>query len=185
MISGSLAKRYAKGLYSATDSQADHDRFLIDLENITAALRVKDAEQNLQIMDVLRGRHISLTIRMRLVEAVGRRVGADPRVITFIKLLAERGRILGIDIVTRHFRDLADLAAGRIRTTIVTAQELNPSAVGDLRQALETSTGKKVLVDTRVDPELIGGVVLHFGSLTLDRSVRRSLATLRDSFSAE
>ena len=185
MISGSLAKRYAKGLFSVSDLPADRDRFLGDLENFAVAMRVKDAEQNLQVIDILRGRHISVLIRMRIVAALGERIGADPRVTSFIKLLAERGRIAGIDIVTRHFRDLTDAAANRIRTMVVTAQPLNPSALGDLRQALETATGKRVLVDTRVDPDLIGGVVLHFGSLTLDRSVRHSLETLREAFAVD
>ncbi|HLT35576.1 MAG TPA: F0F1 ATP synthase subunit delta, partial [Enhygromyxa sp.] len=81
-------------------------------------------------------------------------------------------------------RDLADEAAGRIRATVKSATALDPAAQTRIKSALESATGKQVLLETAVDPELIGGLVAHVGSFTLDRSVRTSLDKLRSSLHA-
>ena len=185
MITGSLAKRYAKALFELSDSPFDHDRFLRELEEFAAAMRVKDEEQNLQAIDMLRARHIPQAIRLGIVEALGRRLGLEERVVRFLKLLTQRGRITGIDLVARHYRDLVDTAQRRLRARLQLASPASQESVAGIKAALEQATGKTVILDVEIAPELIGGLVLHFGSLSLDRSIRRSLDELRTSFQPE
>lgn len=184
MISGSLAKRYARALFSLASTPAQRDKFLANLADFTAACKTSDpADESGEsdLIKVLAAGHHTLANRRTILHAVLRRVGADPTVGKFLELVLERGRISGTEQIYLHFRDLADEQAGRIRATVKTASRLDPSASQRIVAALEKATGKKVMLETAVDPELIGGLVAHVGSYTLDRSVRTSLDKLRTS----
>jgi len=67
-----------------------------------------------------------------------------------------------------------------VRAEVTSAEELNPATLDRVRRSLEQRTGKKVVIHSTVDPELIGGVVARVGDLVLDGSVRTQLADLRD-----
>ena len=187
MISGSLAKRYARALLQLANTPAVRDRYLQNLADFTAACKTHDASDpsgELDLIKVLAAGHHSLTKRRAILEVVLGRIGADPNVRKFLELVLERGRISGIEQIYLHFRDLADEAAGRIRATVKSAAALDAGAQTRIKSALEAATGKQVLLETEVDPELIGGLVAHVGSITLDRSVRTSLDKLRSSLHA-
>ncbi|NVB40103.1 ATP synthase F1 subunit delta [Pseudenhygromyxa sp. WMMC2535] len=184
MISGSLAKRYARALLGLASGAGQRDKFLQNLEDFTRACKTHDPSDpsgENDLIKVLAAGHHTLANRRAILHAVLQRIGADPTVGKFFELVLERGRISGTEQIYLHFRDLADEAAGRIRATVQTASALDPAATARIKGALEKATGKQVMLDTEVDPELIGGLVAHVGSYTLDRSVRTSLDRLRSS----
>ncbi len=187
MISGSLAKRYARALMQLAQTPAVRDRYLQNLVDFTAACKIHDPNDpsgESDLIKVLAAGHHTLANRRAILNAVLGRIGADPNVRKFLELVLQRGRISGIEQIYLHYRDLADDAAGRIRATVKSAAALDPSAQNRIKSALEKATGKQVLLETEVDPELIGGLVAHVGSITLDRSVRTSLDKLRSSLRA-
>jgi F-type H+-transporting ATPase subunit delta len=187
MISGSLAKRYARALLQLATTPAIRDRYLQNLADFTAACKTHDPSDpsgELDLIKVLAAGHHSLSSRRTILDMVLGRIGADANVRKFIELVLERGRISGIEQIYLHYRDLADEAAGRIRATVKSATALDPAAQTRIKSALESATGKQVLLETAVDPELIGGLVAHVGSITLDRSVRTSLDKLRSTLHA-
>lgn len=187
MISGSLAKRYARALFQLGTTASIRDRYLQNLADFTAACKLHDPSDpsgEHDLLKVLSAGHHSLSKRRAVLDLVASRIGADPTVRKFLELVLERGRISGIEQIFLHYRDLADQAAGRIRATVKSATALDPGAQTRIKSALETATGKQVLLETEVDPELIGGLVAHVGSITLDRSVRTSLDKLRSSLHA-
>lgn len=177
MIPGSLAKRYARALIELAPSPMQRDRFLKDLEGLAGAMSAPLESGNLG--KLLDAGHISLKKRKGIAQAICKRVGVDATVQRFVDLLVERGRAGGMVLIARHYRDLADEAAGRVRATVRSAKPLAPDAVSRLTASLNKATGKQVLLETKVEPELIGGLVTTIGSYTLDRSVRASLARLR------
>ncbi|EDM80034.1 H+-transporting two-sector ATPase, delta (OSCP) subunit [Plesiocystis pacifica SIR-1] len=184
MINGSLAKRYARALMSLAPNAATRDRYLATLGDFTTACKTHDDADpsgESDLINVLDAGHHTLANRRAILHAVLRKVGADPNMVKFFDLVLERGRISGTEQIFLHYRDLADEAAGRIRATVKTASALDPSSTTRIKGALEQATGKTVLLETKVDPELIGGLVAHVGSYTLDRSVRTSLDKLRSS----
>ncbi len=187
MISGSLAKRYARALMQMSTTPAIRDRYLQNLGDFAAACRTHDPSDpsgERDLITILAAAHVSIANRRAILNAVANKVGADPNVRKFLELVLERGRITGIQQIFLHFRDLADDAAGRIRATVRSATALDPAAQTRIKSALETATGKQVLLETEVDAELIGGLVAQVGSFTLDRSVRTSLDKLRSTLRA-
>ncbi len=182
MISGSLAKRYARALYEIAGSAPQRDRFLQSMTEFKSACKLHDPSDpsgEHDLLKVLAAGHHSLANRRAVLHAVLKRIGADPVIGKFLELVLERGRISGVEQIYLHFRDLTDESAGRIRATIKTATRLDPGADKRIQAALEKSTGKAVLLTVEEYPELIGGLVCHVGSYTLDRSVRTSLDKLR------
>jgi F-type H+-transporting ATPase subunit delta len=182
MISGSLAKRYARALFEIAGTAPQRDRYLQSMTEFTAACKSHDANDpsgEHDLLKVLAAGHHTLANRRAVLHAVLERIGADPVIGKFLQLVLERGRISGVEQIHLHFRDLTDEAAGRIRATIKTATRLDPGADKRIQAALERSTGKTVLLTVEEDAALIGGLVAHVGSFTLDRSVRSSLDKLR------
>jgi F-type H+-transporting ATPase subunit delta len=187
MISGSLAKRYARALFQLASTPGIRDRYLQNLGDFTAACKTHDPGDpsgEHDLLKVLAAGHHTLSKRRAILELILGRVGADANVRKFLELVLERGRISGIEQIYLHYRDLADEAAGRIRAKVKSATALDAGAQTRIKSALETATGKQVLLEAEVDPELIGGLVAHVGSFTLDRSVRTSLDKLRSSLRA-
>jgi F-type H+-transporting ATPase subunit delta len=97
----------------------------------------------------------------------------------FVLLLLERRRISALPAIARAYLELADAHTGRVRALVTSAQPLSPAEADRVRRSLEQRTGKKVIMETAVDPALIGGVVARVGDLVLDGSVRTQIAALK------
>lgn len=180
MIPGSLARRYARALLQLAPSPAARDKYAKDLVALAELGRAAD-ENGLTLLAALSSRRFSVADRKKLLEALGRRVGADPMVIKFLAHAIDKDRIVGLPEISRAFLRLSDEAANRVQAEITSAAPMSPDAVSRLQQALATATGKTVVVTTTVDPALLGGVITKVGSYVLDGSLRTQLAQMRES----
>lgn len=177
MIPGTLAKRYARALHRLASSAAQRDKFLADIESLANAARVGGG----QLLHVLDAAHHPVSKRKAIALRIGERLAIDPTVGKFVDLLVERGRVGGLPQIARQFREIVDREAGRIRASLRSARPLAPEVTERIKAALEQASGKQIILESSVDPELIGGVVAQVGSYTLDRSVKNSLHKLRRS----
>ena len=105
--------------------------------------------------------------------------GADPLVHNFLRLLAEKGRAGQIPVVRDEFQALVDRAQGRVAVELTTAYELSDAEAAAIVGQIEQASGRSVEATRKVDPELIGGMILQAGSLRVDASVRGRLERLR------
>lgn len=182
-MNGQIAKRYAKALFEVVIDPQAREQSLETLREFQAALQVKEQDGEMSIGDMAAAKHVPAELRRSLVASLAKHMELGPQLSAFVGILAQRGRLQGLPLVIRHFRDFCDQAHGRIRVRLRTASALAPEQEGRVRSALAKATGLEVLLESEVDPELIGGLVVHFNSLTVDRSVRRSLDEIRESFS--
>jgi F-type H+-transporting ATPase subunit delta len=83
--------------------------------------------------------------------------------------------------VATYLREQADKRRGVLRAEVTTATPLSDAYYERLRAALEKSTGQKVVVDRRLDPALVAGVVTRIGDRILDGSLRTRLQSLKDA----
>ena len=178
MMPGSLARRYARALLGLATSPQQRDRFAADLAAADELMDEED-EAGTPVLTVLTTERHPLSKRQAILSALLQRIDVDPTVGKFLTLVLERGRLAGIGEINRAYRRFADDAAGRVHASITSAQPLPSDAVQRLTQALERATGKTVITETDVDPELIGGVVTRVDSYVLDGSVRAALHNLR------
>jgi F-type H+-transporting ATPase subunit delta len=117
--------------------------------------------------------------KRKVLEQLLPRIAPTPEVQRFVLLLLDRRRISILPAIARAYGALADEHTGRVRARVTSAEPLSPAALDRVRRSLEQRTGKKVIVETAVDPELIGGVVANVGDLVLDGSIRTQLDDLR------
>ena len=94
-------------------------------------------------------------------------------------LLADRGRLGYAAAIADRFRDLADAKLGRVRARVTSAVPLSAAEAGRIAERLAGITKGQVLLETAVDPSLLGGVVAQVGSTVYDGSVRSQLEELR------
>ena len=97
----------------------------------------------------------------------------------FLLVLVDKGRAGQLEEIAREFERLVAEHEGIINAELTTAIELSDEEAGDLLRRIEESTGRKVEATRKVDPDLIGGIVLQIGSHRLDASVRGRLERLR------
>ena len=96
-----------------------------------------------------------------------------------MRLLAEKGRAGEVDEIAREFERLVAREQGRLEVELTTAIELSDADAKAIVGQIEKASGKKVEATRKVDPELIGGLVLQVGSRMVDASVRGRLERLR------
>jgi F-type H+-transporting ATPase subunit delta len=104
---------------------------------------------------------------------------ADPEFVNFLKLLIENHRMPVIFRINRTFEQLWEQENRLLPVEITSAIELDEATTGSVVERIGQSTGRNVMLSTRVDPAIIGGIVLRVGNSILDASIRNRLEQLR------
>ena len=99
----------------------------------------------------------------------------------FLELLAERHRMPVLFRIRRAFDDLWRKENKRLPVTVTSAIELDQEMVEDIGKKIEEQTGQRIELSSKVDPDVLGGLVLQVGNMVLDASVRNRLEKLRKS----
>jgi ATP synthase F1 delta subunit len=108
-------------------------------------------------------------------------LGAEPEFVNFLDLVIDKQRMPEIFRIRRQFEELWKHENRRIDVTVTSAVELDPAVVGKIGEEIERQTGQEVDLASRVDAEILGGVVLQVGNMVLDASIRNRLEKLRKS----
>jgi F-type H+-transporting ATPase subunit delta len=107
--------------------------------------------------------------------------GADPELQNFLELLIEKHRMPVIFRARKVFDDLWAVENKRLAVTVTSAVELDPEVVKRIGSEIESQTGQTVELQSKVDDDILGGLVLQVGNMVLDASVRNRLDKLRKS----
>jgi len=107
--------------------------------------------------------------------------GAEPELVNFLELLIEKHRMPEVFRIRREFEELWKRERRRIDVTVTSAAELDPAVVEKIGGEIERQTGRQVELASRVDGEILGGIVLQVGNMVLDASIRSRLEKLRKS----
>ena len=174
MIVGSIARRYAKALFSLADEQGQVEQWSSGLEALGRALASSP-----ELRDSLASPLFEKEQRRAVVAELGKSLGLADLPRSFLLLLADRDRLAYLPAIIRNFRDLSDARLGRVRARVTSAVPLSPEEAKRIAQGLATATKAEVIVETGVDPALLGGVVAQVGSMVYDGSVRSQLEELR------
>jgi ATP synthase F1 delta subunit len=106
---------------------------------------------------------------------------ADAELVNFLELLVEKQRMPEIFRIRRQLDELWKQENRRIDVTVTSAVTLEPAVVEKVGEEIERQTGQKVELSSRVDAEILGGIVLQVGNKVLDASIRSRLEKLRKS----
>lgn len=106
-------------------------------------------------------------------------VDADPTLVNFLQMLIENHRLPLIHRIRRQFDVLWDHENRRLPVEVTSAVALDRSVVEALETRIREQTGQHVQLESKVDPDVLGGIVLRVGNSVLDASVRNRLDQLR------
>lgn len=177
----SIARRYARAMIDVATESASTDRVAEQLDGLASVLR-----ENADLRDVLSNPAYSRAQRGAVVAGLVKVSGKlDPLVQNMLELLLDRHRVGFLPDIARIFRDMADLKAGRVRGKVTSAAPLTPDALKHIETALEQIVQRDVVLETRVDPALLGGVSAQVGSMVYDGSLRTQLESLRQQLRSQ
>jgi F-type H+-transporting ATPase subunit delta len=135
-------------------------------------------EQSSELRSVLRNPQFDPTAKAEiLADVVGEE---EPLFKNFLLVVAEKGRAGELDEIATEFERLIAREERRLTVELTTARELSDSEAKAILKQIEDAAGRKVEATQKVDPSLVGGIVLQAGSLRVDASVRGRLERLRN-----
>jgi F-type H+-transporting ATPase subunit delta len=172
-VSG-LAERYATALFDLADERRMLDEIATNLRELRAMLHASGDFQRL-----IRSPVLSRDQQAKVIGMVAERAGLSPLVRDFLAVVARNRRLFAVPAMIEAF--LAKLAArrGEVTAEVFAAQPLSEAQLGALNEQLRRSIHSRVSVDVRVDPGLIGGLVVKLGSRMVDGSIKSKLQRLQ------
>jgi F-type H+-transporting ATPase subunit delta len=169
----SAARRYAEAAFQVAERDGTVETWRREL---AAAATIADQAV---IARTLANPAIPLATRAAAVDNTFGRVASKP-VTNLIQLMLRRGRIHDLPRVAAEFRRLDNARRGITLATATAAASLTSDEVAALTQRLEAATGGSIELDVKVDPSLLGGLVVQVGDRLIDGSVRGRLERLRN-----
>ncbi len=163
---------YARALHDAAREQGSVEETQQELADFVAAVR--DVPE---LRAVLRNPQIDPRAKAAALEAITD--GANDIVRNFLRLLAEKNRIAEVEEIQRELDRLIAREQGQITVELTTAHQLSDEEARGIVDQIAKASGRSVEATRKVDPDLIGGIVLQAGSFRLDASVRGRLDRLR------
>jgi len=174
MVNVSVARRYARALLEASAPGA-----VVGIADQVSALAGLVAS-NASLADVIRNPAYSRAQRHAVVDGLIQLIKPESTTLpNFVRLLVDRHRLGMLPDIARLFRDMADEKAGRVRGTVVSAVPLDPQSIRQLESTLSRVVQKQVVLDSRVDQEVLGGVSTQVGSVVFDGTLRTQLDDLK------
>ncbi|MBV8507291.1 MAG: F0F1 ATP synthase subunit delta [Alphaproteobacteria bacterium] len=172
-VSG-LAERYAAALFDLADERRMLDEVAANLRELRAMLQASG-----DFLRLIRSPVLSRDHQAKAIGMVAERAGLSPLVRDFLAVVARNRRLFAIPAMIEAF--LAKLAArrGEVTAEVFAAQPLSEAQLAALNEQLRRSIGSRVSVDVRLDPALIGGLVVKLGSRMVDGSIKSKLQRLQ------
>jgi F-type H+-transporting ATPase subunit delta len=174
---GAAASRYARALFDVLVKEGK------DVEKVQAELQqFAELFGSAQLAQVLGNPGIPAAKKKALAQALLDRAGqVSPPLAKLIIVLAEKDRLTLLPGIARAYVERVMDHLKVVRGEVTTALPLAPEKVRLLEQGLAKATGRKVVLEARVDPSIIGGAVTRLGSTVYDGSVTTQLEKMKQS----
>ncbi len=170
----SAVSTYAEALFEAAREREELEEVVDDLQEFVDALR-----ENEELRLFFYGGQIPEREKRRAIDALTEDMALSAR--NFLKVLSDNGREEILEEVLLRYEELVKEHLGRVEVEVTTAVELSEEELDRIRERLgRVLEGREVILQTRVDPDLLGGAVFRFGGRMVDSSVRGQLQSLRE-----
>ncbi len=169
-----VAVRYAKAFIEVYKKSGDLDRISSEF-SVMARLY----SESHKLRNVIQNPAISLKVKEGILDDLAKKAGFDKDTSFALTFLLQNGRAQIINEVAEEFEKMVFAALGRVRVEVTSADELTDSDKQAIAEKIKENTGRDAVMDTQVDPSLIGGVITKIGSNVMDGSVKNQLKALR------
>ena len=169
-----VARRYAKALFEIATEAGNLETV------VTEMTRLADTyEANKELGRALDNPLVALEAKRAILTDLAAGLGVSPTVKHALLLLGDRRRANALSAVARSLAELADKKKGIVRAEVTSAVNLPDAYYDRLKTQLERVTGKKITIDRRIDPAILGGVIARIGDRIFDGSLQSRLSEVR------
>ncbi|WP_428245574.1 F0F1 ATP synthase subunit delta [Ferrovibrio sp.] len=173
LVSG-IAGRYATALFDMARDSGQLDAVANDLEQFTKMLA-----DSADLVRLIRSPAFSRAEQGAAITAVMEKAGFNDLTRRFVGVLAQNRRLFALADVISAYKKLLSHHRGEVVAEVVSAAPLDEQSLAQLKSALSSAAAGNVVLQARVEPELIGGLVVKLGSRMIDASVRAKLNSLK------
>jgi len=172
-VSG-LAERYAAALFDLADERRILDEAAANLRQLKAMMT-----ESVELSRLIRSPILSREEQGKAVVVLAERAGFAPLVRDFLAVVARNRRLFAVPAMIEAYLEKLAQRRGEVTAEVAAAQALSTTQIDLLREQLRRSVGRQVAIDVRVDPGLIGGMIVKVGSRMIDGSIRSKLQRLQ------
>jgi F-type H+-transporting ATPase subunit delta len=173
IVSG-MAQRYATALFELALDQNAIDAVGSDLATFD---RLVDGSADLARL--VRSPVFTAEEQLKALSAVIDRAGISGLTARFLKVVVSNRRLFAIRDIINGYRAMVAKHKGEVTAQVTVAEQVSSAHLAAIKDALNSVTGKQVQVDVRVDPAIIGGLVVKVGSRMVDSSLRTKLNAIK------
>ncbi len=172
-VSG-VSGRYATALFELARDEKSIDAVKADLDKFEAML-----SDSADLKRLVRSPVFGASDQSKALSAVLDKAGISGISANFLKVLTANRRLFAVADVIRAFRALVAKFKGEASADVTVAEPLSDKNLDALKSALKTISGKDVTLNVKVDPSIIGGLVVKLGSRMVDSSLRTKLNSIK------
>jgi F-type H+-transporting ATPase subunit delta len=172
-IKASLPGRYASALFDLASEAGTVTAVESDLDTLADALR-----ESAELSALTRNPEVSREALGRVLAGIGAHLGLTELTRNFLGVLARNRRAGELPAAIRAFHAIAAAQRGEVSAEVASAHPLTDKQLATLEQKLRAREGRTVKLKSRVDPDLLGGLVVTVGSKRIDGSIRTRLNSL-------
>ena len=172
---GSLARRYGRAFLLVAEEVGHVDRLGKEIEKIDHLFHGHP-----EILKTLVDNGYPVSERKHLLAELMDRLALSGETKNFLNLLVDKNRIFFFPQIAVEFRRLWDEVMGIARVEVTSATPLSKEFLKKTQEFLSRKTGKKPVIEEKINPELIGGVIFKEGGVLYDGSIRSEIGKLRE-----
>jgi F-type H+-transporting ATPase subunit delta len=169
-----LAERYAAALFDLAEERRLLDEVAGDLRQLHAMLAARA-----DLLRLVRSPILPRLEQGRAIAALAQQAQLSPLVRDFLAVVAKNRRLFVLSAMIEAYLARLALRRGEVGAAVTTAQPLSAAQLEALSEHLRHTVGRRVSIDARVDPRLIGGLVVKVGSRMIDGSIESRLRRLQ------
>lgn len=176
MIRTRITQRYTRALFDLAGEAGHRAEVGADLQSLTEVIQA-DPTLHTALLSPL----LTRTARSEVMSALLDAAAPQPLVANFLRVLLDARKLPCLPDIVAEYARLEDEASGRIHGEVLSTMPLADADVAALSTALSGALNKEVILETRQDPAILGGVVARVGNLVFDGSLRTQLQRMKDN----
>jgi F-type H+-transporting ATPase subunit delta len=171
---GGLATRYAAALFELADSRKALDVVAADLASLQ-----KMIGESVDLRRLMNSPVLGRDAQTRAIGAIAKAAGFNDLTQKFVGLVAQNRRLFTLPAMIKAFLKLLADRRGETTAEVTAARALTAEQQASVAEAIRRAVGSKVSIDVKVDPGLLGGLVVRVGSRMIDSSLKTKLQKLQ------
>ncbi len=172
MRPATIARNYAEAIFQLGERIGQNDLYAELLDAVAGAIEAEPAVQAVMLSP-----RVTKDAKSRLLAAA--LPDAPREFVLFLAAVVKRGRQVLFRLIASEFMALLDVRMNRVRAGVTLASEADEAMRRTIAEGLRKALKKEVIPSYRVDPDILGGVIVRVGDRVFDGSVRRRATRLR------